>query len=80
MTPDTASNLISNRLFDKIYEKFNIEEEDLMKSIQNPSNNKPIVIKLDIGSDVDILALFKDIRDQILDRLPKPPMMGEPQE
>lgn len=70
LTPDTASNLISNRLFDRIYEKFNIEEEDLMKSIQNPN----------VGSDVDILALFKDIRDQILDRLPKPPMMGDIQE
>lgn len=67
ITPDAASNLISNRLFDRIYEKFNIEEEDLTKSIQSAS----------INSDVEVLGLFKDIREQILEKLPKPPMMSE---
>lgn len=39
LSPDRVASLMSNRLLDRVYEKFNCEEEDFMKALQDPGSS-----------------------------------------
>jgi hypothetical protein len=61
LTPDRVTTLLSNRLLDKVYEKFNIEEEDFTAAIQTS----------ECRNDQDIKTLLIEIRNAILEQVPK---------
>jgi len=61
LTPDRVTTLLSNRLLDKVYEKFNVEEEDFTAAIQTT----------ECRNDQDIKTLLIEIRNSILEQVPK---------
>lgn len=61
LTVDRVTTLLSNRLLDKVYEKFNFEIEDFTSALQLP----------ECRNDQEIKNLLLDIKNSIVEQIPK---------
>jgi len=69
-----VTTLLSNRLLDKVYEKFNFEIEDFTAALQNPGKKyhyKKEIIRKECRNDQEIKSLLLDIKNAIVEQIPR---------